>query len=219
MAAPAGNQNARKHGMYATPAKQGDRGGMRYSLAAGEVGDACKSQKNSADTFRQHLEDAVLLATGGEADVRIVENEKGEKKTVMTITGGQITLTAAAIIESATKWQRHGRLATKWLNEQYETLTPEQRLSFSREAAKASESRDKCIRALGLPDPIPLANGSGFDYDAFLRDPSRFPALDGQQDIQDAAERDETPNPTETAANDDNAPETRTGPRSNESEN
>ena len=41
-------------------------------------------------------------------------------------------------------------LAGRWLRQSEASLTPDQRLAFSREVARASSERDKCIRLLGL---------------------------------------------------------------------
>lgn len=73
---------------------------------------------------------------------------------------GSIDLHAAATIDSACQWQRHALLAARWLRIQHDELTADQRLAFSREVAKASTERDRCIRLLGLdakPDASPWA--------------------------------------------------------------
>ncbi len=63
---------------------------------------------------------------------------------------GEIDLHAAATIDSACQWLRHGLLAARWLRLTHDELSPDQRLSFSREVAKAATERDKCIRLLRL---------------------------------------------------------------------
>lgn len=83
---------------------------------------------------------------------------------------GEIGLYDAAAINSAERWERHAQLAARWLKVEAKSLTPDQRLAFSRDVARASSERDKCLRALGLdakPDPwsvldsLPLAAPAG----------------------------------------------------------
>lgn len=66
---------------------------------------------------------------------------------------GSIDLTAAATIDSACQWLRHGLLAARWLRLHEEKMTHDQRLAYSREVAKASAERDRCIRLLRLDKP------------------------------------------------------------------
>lgn len=66
---------------------------------------------------------------------------------------GEIDLHAAATIDSAAQWQRHALLAARWLRLEHDKLAPADRLAFSREVAKASTERDRCIRLLGLQQP------------------------------------------------------------------
>lgn len=63
---------------------------------------------------------------------------------------GEITLVDAANIQTAIRWERHALLAQRWLRKEAATLTADQRLAFSRETARASAERDKCLRALRL---------------------------------------------------------------------
>jgi hypothetical protein len=66
------------------------------------------------------------------------------------------------------RWERHAALAQRWLVKAGDTLKPDQRLSFSREIARASSERDKALAALKLetrPDmwaviDAPQSNGS-----------------------------------------------------------
>ena len=64
---------------------------------------------------------------------------------------GKVTLSDAFTIQTACKWERHGMLATKWLRDNPE-MPPRERLDFSREIAKASEARDRAVKALEV-DP------------------------------------------------------------------
>ena len=77
---------------------------------------------------------------------------------VVELKGG-IGILDAANVNSVLKWERHGMLAAHWLRNEAEKLTPTERLKFSEAIAKASDARDKAIRALGLdekPEPISL---------------------------------------------------------------
>jgi hypothetical protein len=62
---------------------------------------------------------------------------------------GEITLACAALIQTCCRYERHAQLAGKWLRD-HPSLEVETRLALSRDIAKASESRDRAIRALGL---------------------------------------------------------------------
>lgn len=78
---------------------------------------------------------------------------------------GEITLTDAAYVNTAYRAERHAQLAQRWLALEAENMTPADRLNYSREVTKASESRDKAIAALNLPkrpdaDPWQLLQSS-----------------------------------------------------------
>ena len=63
---------------------------------------------------------------------------------------GEINLVDAANIQTAMKWERHGALALRWLTKEADKLKPVERLTFSREVARASTERDKALSALAL---------------------------------------------------------------------
>lgn len=63
---------------------------------------------------------------------------------------GEVSFTDAASVNSATRWERHSCLALRWLRLHADEMSHDQRLAYSREIAKASAERDKCIRATGL---------------------------------------------------------------------
>lgn len=63
---------------------------------------------------------------------------------------GEIGVYAAACIQSAIRWERHAQLSARWLRLNCATFTPEQFLAYSREIARASSERDKCLEKLGL---------------------------------------------------------------------
>jgi len=63
---------------------------------------------------------------------------------------GTVTIYDAALVNSAVKWERHSALAARWLRLETATMTLDQRLNFSREIAKASSERDRCLKELKL---------------------------------------------------------------------
>jgi hypothetical protein len=64
--------------------------------------------------------------------------------------GGVLDIVTGAAIQTAQRWEKHARLASRWLRMEFDSLTPDQRVAFSREAAKASSERDKAIASLGI---------------------------------------------------------------------
>lgn len=54
------------------------------------------------------------------------------------------------IIQTACRWEQHSLLAQRWLRENYAKLDHSERLAYSREIAKASAERDKCLKELEL---------------------------------------------------------------------
>jgi hypothetical protein len=65
---------------------------------------------------------------------------------------GELSLVDAATIQSCVRWERHALLCQRWLRLE-PGLNPDQRLAFSREIARASAERDKCLRLLNLDKP------------------------------------------------------------------
>jgi len=63
---------------------------------------------------------------------------------------GQITPYHAAVIQTACRWATHAALAARWLRLELDELSAAERLSYSREVARASSERDRCLERLGL---------------------------------------------------------------------
>jgi hypothetical protein len=91
--------------------------------------------------------------------------------------GTLLDVVTLATIQTAMRWEKHARLAGRWLRKEAATLTPDQRLAFSRESARASAERDKAIAALGLKRPserspwdvldaMPATNGQDHNHQA-----------------------------------------------------
>lgn len=115
-------------------AKLGNKNAVqRHGLYAGELGPGYAQVVRKTSEVRRQIEQAVLDAKG------------------------VIDLLDAAAINSAVRWERHAHLALKWLRDQMGSLQPTERLSFSREIARASSERDRCLRTLGL-DPKAAGN-------------------------------------------------------------
>lgn len=107
-------------------APKGNDNAARHYLKAGKLPPKLQYVEHRINALRRHLEDEV------------------------TTTKGEVSITDAAAINSACKWERHGLLAQHWLRHEAETLSAGDRLKFSEAIAKASDNRDKNIRALGL---------------------------------------------------------------------
>lgn len=103
-----------------------NRNATRHGLKAGQLPKGASYIKRDADILRRYLEAAVV--------------ERHD----------EITLYHAACIQSAIRWERHAMLAQRWLRLEADDLDAGTRLSFSREIAKASSERDKCLERLGL---------------------------------------------------------------------
>ncbi len=113
----------------------GNTNSLRHGLKAGKLPKDARYIEHQMNSLRRTLESAVMAARG------------------------EVTIPDAAAIQTAVKWERHGALCLRWLRVEGDKLKPEQRLAFSREIAKASDSRDRAIAALGLneaPKPIDL---------------------------------------------------------------
>lgn len=63
---------------------------------------------------------------------------------------GEIGILDAANVNSILKWERHGLLASHWLRKESEKMSYSDKLKFSEAIAKASDNRDKALRALKL---------------------------------------------------------------------
>ena len=81
---------------------------------------------------------------------RLAYAMRRQLETAVANVDGSISLTKAAWIDSAVKWERHGLLAGRWLRLQSGDMDLAQRLEFSREVARAADLRNKAIQSLGL---------------------------------------------------------------------
>jgi len=105
---------------------KGNRNAMRHGLRGSKLPKGCEYIENRVNALRRQVEEAVLALKG------------------------EINIVDAAAINSILKWERHGLLAAHWLRREAENLSASERLKFSEAIAKASDNRDRNIRALGL---------------------------------------------------------------------
>lgn len=105
---------------------KGNGNALRHGLKAGQLPKDAKYIEYRLNAFRRTLEQAVLSAKG------------------------EVNIPDAAAIQTCLRWERHACLAQRWLVKAGDTLKPEQRLTFSREIARASTERDKAISALRI---------------------------------------------------------------------
>ena len=116
-------------------APKGNRNALQHGLRRGKMPKGCEYIENRVNSLCRQVEDALLELKEG------------------------INIVDAASVNSILKWERHGLLAAHWLRHEAEKLSPTERLKFSEAIAKASDSRDKALRALNLdvkPEPVTL---------------------------------------------------------------
>lgn len=107
--------------------RQGNRNATRHGLTAGQLPKGAAYVRRITDSLRVALERAITDRNGGE-----------------------VSLYHAALIQSAVRWERHSLLSQRWLRQEAATMNADQRLAYSRETARASAERDKCLKLLGL---------------------------------------------------------------------
>lgn len=105
---------------------KGSTNAAKHYMRAGKLPKCMKYIETRINGFKRHLEALVLDARG------------------------EVTVTDAAHIDTAAKWERHGCLALRWLRTEGENLKPSEKLSYSEAIAKASMNRDKAIEKLEL---------------------------------------------------------------------
>jgi hypothetical protein len=100
---------------------------------------------------------------------------------------GSITLSQACLISTAARWERHGAVSGWLLRQHAESMTHDQRLTYSREIARASAERDKAIERLRLErDPLASLYGPIFDI-PHATDAPRSPATSAGDVAADSA--------------------------------
>ena len=99
----------------------------RHGLRGSSLPKGCGHIRRAINVFRRALEAAVF-------------EDRGE-----------VSITDAALINSAYRWEKHSQLCQRWLFLESEKLSDADRLSYSRDVARASCERDKAIAQLKLP--------------------------------------------------------------------
>jgi hypothetical protein len=126
----------------------------------------------------------------------------------------EVSIVSAATINTAIRFERHAQMAGKWLREHPE-LPVDTRLAISRDIAKASAERDRCIRLLGLTEAAKRNPWDEYYRQArekMLAKPAAS-APWGQQTVStpatlpDAAGATQTENPTEHPSRPQAAPQ------------
>jgi hypothetical protein len=123
---------------------------------------------------------------------------------------GEITLTDAAVIQTACRFERHAQLASKWLREN-PGLPVDIRLTISRDIAKASADRDRCIKLLRIDKPETNPWEQAF-ADALLPDPS-----DETPDEPDSSVAKESPLPPDSSRTGEPSSQNRSGDAADDS--
>jgi hypothetical protein len=104
----------------------GNTNAIRHGLTASALPKGCRRIERMAGKLRHSIEAAVLDS------------------------GGTLDLVTVATVNTAVRWATHGMLAARWLRLHCDEMDNTERLTFSREVARASAERDKSIRLLGL---------------------------------------------------------------------
>jgi hypothetical protein len=105
--------------------------------------------KGNTNAIRHGMRGGKLPPGCGYIEIR-VNNLRREVEAAVVAQKGQIDIVDAAAVNSILKWERHGLLAAHWLRREADKLSAADRLRFSEAIAKASDQRDRNIRALGL---------------------------------------------------------------------
>lgn len=144
----------------ASGARPANANAQRHGMKGNKLPKGCEYIENRVNNLRRQMEQAVLDAKG------------------------VISIVDAAAINSVLKWERHGLLAAHWLRHEVDKLSTRDRLYFSEAIAKASDARDRNIKALGLDVPPPEMDLRGY-IDA-SKPAAALPAPDTDDDDDNA---------------------------------
>jgi hypothetical protein len=111
---------------------EGNTNAQRHGMKGSKLPVGCVYIEHRVNKLRREIEAAIVAAKG------------------------EINIVDAAAVNSVLKWERHGLLAAHWLRHEADKLSAGDRLRFSEAIAKASDARDKNIKALGLDAPPPM---------------------------------------------------------------
>jgi hypothetical protein len=139
---------------YPARARHNNCNNFRHGLEGNNLPEHLTYLKKKLDRFRRIVENAVIKLRG------------------------EISLSDASFIDAAYKWEKHSRLAARWLTENYDTLAPVDRITFSREMARAVDLRNKAIAELRLNESQADALDAAFNGNI-------PPATDGKNESED----------------------------------
>lgn len=105
---------------------------------------------NNDKRYRHGLTIGAKLPAGAGYVARTTGQFRTALESAVVAAKGEITLIDAASIQSAVRWERHALLCQRWLVKEAAELSAGDRLAFSREIARASSERDKCLDRLGI---------------------------------------------------------------------
>ena len=132
----------------------GNRSNLRHALTTGKLpfkgGHTINRYRNA---FRLALEDELLRQRR------------------------EIGVAEAATIAAAVTWYTHAMKARRWLGEEFENMTLDQRLAFSREEATAMAKVSRLLKTIGIERPT-QSNG-GLWETIYMDAPSRVVAPSG----------------------------------------
>jgi hypothetical protein len=130
---------------------KGNRNAERHGMKGSKLPKGCEYIENRVNALRRQVEDAIIAAKG------------------------KISIVDAAAVNSILKWEKHGLLASHWLRHEADKLSAGDRLRFSEAVAKASDNRDRNIKALELDEPPPAP------WAVIDATPKALPAPDGDE--------------------------------------
>lgn len=109
-------------------APKGNRNATRHGLRATNLPKGCIYLQGQLVSFR-----------------RIIRNDLVTKY-------GRTSNYQEAVLQSAVRHETRAVLAARWLRKEAHNLEVDKRLALLREVGNATDSRDKCLRELGLDD-------------------------------------------------------------------
>jgi hypothetical protein len=121
---PKGNANALKTGRYATTSLEMLTGRHSPAFQTAKLPEAVKHITKKVNALRKTIEWAVFAAKG------------------------EIDIVDAATIQTIVRAECHARLCSRWLLDEFATLTVDQKANLSRECHRASAERDKARRRI-----------------------------------------------------------------------
>lgn len=143
--------------------------------------NAVKHGQRSRDRFN------LVVGMGAKRDRKIIDRLRAFRNRLEKIVveaHNEVSVLRAALINSATRWEKVAALGDRWLREEAESLDVNDRLNLVKSIAQASDSRDKCIKALGL-DSKPADLWAGVYAAPLPEMPAKAPESDSDATVGD----------------------------------